>query len=397
MGSAVSFIGLLLRSLGQRRRTAILTALATSLSVMMAIVVLAADETAERRLARAHRAPPLIVGAATSPLGLVLATVFFSDQPTGLLSRETWKELEADPSTRMSVPLALGDSFRGYPVVATTEAFFSGALGLVDEETPFLAGRAFAPDGVEAVVGADVATALELRIGDRIEPAHGGEEEAHEGDHLFEVVGILTSTRSDLDRTVVISLEAFWALPEHVEHDALSGVYVVPKAGMHHAMLASNLRKRPDVVVAETAREIVRLERYLGSAAGLLAALGGLVLGAAWLALTATIWATTRGRLRELALLRMAGAARTYVAGLVVAEGAIVAGVGAAAGWAWAAAAWAFLFRTEVITEIGFASLVTPRVFGAMATVPLAGGLAGALPALEVYRRDPLAVLRGAT
>ena len=111
------------------------------------------------------------------------------------MSEEVYRELRSHPSTRLAVPLALGDSFRGYPVIATTTAFFAPGFGMA-AEPPMASGRFFDESAAEAMVGAGVARELGIHLGDRIEPAHGSEAEsvAHDGDHLFRVVGILAST-----------------------------------------------------------------------------------------------------------------------------------------------------------------------------------------------------------
>src|SRR5690606_36294585 len=138
------------------------------------------------------------------------------------LDVDVLEQLERHPSTQLAVPYAVGDTFRGFRVVGTTEAFFDPRFPYPKAASPDAklasgrplrssrealrsaldalvapaAERAVAPPGGpgspvnEAVVGAAVAAALDVRVGDRIEPTHGleGGGVAHREQALWDVV-----------------------------------------------------------------------------------------------------------------------------------------------------------------------------------------------------------------
>ena len=99
------------------------------------------------------------------------------------------------------VPLSLGDSHRGFPVLATAPA----------------SGRAF--DGsldqlYDTVIGAEVADAPGYKLGRKIALSHGagGPGGIEHADKPFTVVGILKRTGTPVDRTVHVSREAMEAI-----------------------------------------------------------------------------------------------------------------------------------------------------------------------------------------
>ncbi|MFX7328972.1 ABC transporter permease, partial [Acinetobacter baumannii] len=97
---------------------------------------------------------------------------FFIDEPTGLVPASVWEKLSVDAGVARSVPLNMGDSHRGFPVVGTTPGYFDLIRDL-SGQTP----RAEPPRGFErpfeAVLGAVVARQLGLAVGDQFNAAHG--------------------------------------------------------------------------------------------------------------------------------------------------------------------------------------------------------------------------------
>ena len=111
------------------------------------------------------------------------------------------------------VPISLGDSHRGFPVVATTGDYFTHFRYGEGQQLVIREGRPFG-SGLEAVLGAEVARRAGYRPGDRIVLAHGDGALA-ENDHAdkpFMVVGILERTGTPVDRSVHIGLESMEAL-----------------------------------------------------------------------------------------------------------------------------------------------------------------------------------------
>lgn len=387
----MTLYGLVRRALRRRRREGLALALGVALGTGLVVALLVLRADLEQRTARA--VAPLVVGAPGSPLQMVLSELLFVDEPAGRIPRTVLAELRAHPSTRVALPVARGDAFHGYPVVATEPSVTDGTWASLRE------GRVFAPAAREVVVGAAVARALDLRPDDRVELGHGREEAAHAEPELWLVVGVLAPTGGAVDRALFIGLEAFYGVPDHRavvarEGESLTAVWLVPKAGMHHALLTGALQGRQDLTVAEAEVELGRLRRVMGRVDRLVLGLAGLSLLVALLGVAVSQHQAARSRRRELALLRAIGAGRRFVYGLVLAETAWICALGATLGLALGhALVW--LGGTWFEAQIGFRPELRwnhESVLVAVAVI-VTGTLAGALAARGVYGLDVPAAL----
>ena len=379
------------RALRRRWREALALVLGVALGTGLVVALLVLRVDLEQRTAQAPVS--LVVGAPGSSLQLVLSELLFVDEPAGRIPRSILSELREHPSTRAALPVARGDGFRGYPVVATEPALVRQGWASLRK------GRVFAGAPREVVIGDDVARALDLRCDDRIELGHGREESAHAEVELWVVVGILAPTGGAIDRALFVDLEAFYAVPDHEavvarEGESLTAVWLVPKGGMHRALLASALRGRRDVTLAEVDRELTRLRRVVGRFDRLMLAIAGLSLVVALLGVAVAQHQAARSRRRELALLRAVGAGRRLVYGMVVAEAALVcaagAGLGLGLGYAMVGGA-----GTWFETQVGFRPELhwTTEALGVLFAVVATGALAGAAAARGVYGLDVVSAL----
>jgi len=147
----------------------------------------------------------------------MLYAVFRVGGATNNIRMDSLKAIARHRAVDWVVPLSLGDSHRGYPVLATTTDYFTRFRYGDHRPLTLAAGRRF--DGsldqlYDAVIGAEVAAALGYRLGDHVTLSHGsgampGTEHA---DKPFTIVGILARTGTPVDRTLHISLEAMEAI-----------------------------------------------------------------------------------------------------------------------------------------------------------------------------------------
>jgi putative ABC transport system permease protein len=204
---------LAIRSLRNRRLTAALTVLSIALSVALLLAVERIREESRQSFASSLSGTDLIVGARASPVQLLLSSVFGIGDATGAMSGSTLRTLAAMPEVDWTIPLALGDSHRGFRVLGTTQSYFDHYRFGRNRGLELAQGGRFA-DAESAVLGADVAAELGYRLGQRVVIAHGSGEVAfrlHE-EHPFRVVGILARTATPVDRTIHVSLEGFEAM-----------------------------------------------------------------------------------------------------------------------------------------------------------------------------------------
>ena len=112
------------RNLRRQRVSSSLTAFNVALGALLVSVVLLLRAATADAFLQPSRGFSLVVGPKGSRLELVLNAVFHLGQSPGLLAYGVFEELERHPSTQLAVPYAVGDTFRGFRVVGTTEAFF---------------------------------------------------------------------------------------------------------------------------------------------------------------------------------------------------------------------------------------------------------------------------------
>jgi putative ABC transport system permease protein len=204
----MSILTLAWKSLLDRRSTALLTILSIALSVMLLVGVERLRTEVRASFAGTIAGTDLVVGARAGGVQLLLYAVFRIGQATNNLSWASYQAIASHPRVAWSIPLSLGDSHRGYPVLGTTLAYFEhyrygrGRHLRLAEGDPF-------NDLYDAVLGAEVARSLGYRLGDAIVIAHGASDVAfaRHDQHPFRVVGILAPTGTPVDRTVHVRLE----------------------------------------------------------------------------------------------------------------------------------------------------------------------------------------------
>ncbi len=207
---------LALASLANRRATALLTVLAIAVSVALLLGVEKVRQGARASFADTISGTDLIVGARSGDVQLLLYAVFRIGNATANVTWKSYEEIAARPEVAWIVPLSLGDSHRGFRVLGTTDGYFEHYRYRHGQALAFAQGRPFA-DLFDAVLGADVASALGYRLGDLIVVAHGlgSAGLAQHDDKPVRVAGILAKTGTPVDRTVHVSLEAIEAI--HVD------------------------------------------------------------------------------------------------------------------------------------------------------------------------------------
>jgi putative ABC transport system permease protein len=155
----------------------------------------------------------LIVGARTGSVQLLLYSVFRIGSATNNIGWSSVQAIDRHPAVAWTVPLSLGDSHRGFPVVGTSTAYFERFR--YGDKQPLQLAQGAAFSGVfEAVIGAEVSRRLGYKLGDRIVLSHGdGAMAANDhADKPFAVVGILQPTGTPVDRSLHISLESMEAI-----------------------------------------------------------------------------------------------------------------------------------------------------------------------------------------
>jgi len=407
-----TLLGLALRSAWNRRLTLGLTLAAVALSSLLLLGVERLRADLRASFAMSVSGVDLVVGARGSPVQLMLYSVFRMGEVSQNMSWASVQWLEQQPGVAWTVPVSLGDSHRGYPVLGTTPAYFDRFRYGDRRELRLVAGRRF--EGVfEAVLGAEVAERLGYRLGEQIALAHGSGEgpTAEHSDRPFVVVGILGRTGTPVDRSVHVSLQSMQAL--HLDWAGgapIPGLAIpapmlrkfdlTPKSvtavfvGLENRAAVFGLQRAvngyggealmgvlPGVALDETWQLVAVAERYAQLVSLLVVAVGltGLV---------AVILAGLNERRRELAILRSVGARPLDIFALLALEGGALALAGSVLG---AALVWVLVLMLGPWPQANYGLTLASGPPGAaewrlLAGIIAVGVAAGLLPGWRAYR-----------
>lgn len=400
------------RSAWNRRFTLVLTVLSIALSTVLLLGVERIRTQLRESFSSAVSGTDLIVGARTGSTQLLLYSVFRIGSATNNIAWQSVQALSAHEGVDWVVPLSLGDSHRGFAVLATTPAYFTHFHYGDHQALVLREGRPF--DALfDAVIGADVAERLGYRVGQRITLAHGTGEltVAEHADKPFTVVGILARTGTPVDRTVHIGLPAMEAIHLDWRGGAPMPGLRVPVAKLSEIDLTPK-NVTAALVGLKNRAAVFGVQRWVSTYGGepLMAVLPGVALDELWdvigvgenalllmsalvalvslAGLVAVVLAGLDQRRRELAVLRAAGAMLRHVLALLAIEGALVTLAGVVLGAAAAAVGIASL-SPWLQAHFGLTlalSAPTANEGLLVAALLLAGWAASLLPALRAYR-----------
>ena len=302
-----------------------------ALGIATITVLMLATQQIEERMGRDARGIDMVAGAKGSPMQLVLAAVFHLDAPAGNIPLADAMELARHRLVKRAIPMALGDSYRSFRIVGTNHDYVAlyGAR---------LAQGSLWTKPMEAVLGAQAAHATGMRVGAKFAGAHGlGEGGEEHEEEPYRVVGVLAPTGTVIDRIVLTSVESVWEVHEHGkpaggprELTALLVQYASPLAAatLPRAVNAGTLQ------AASPAYESARLFRMLGVGVEVLRAFGVVLVLAAGLSVFIALTNALEERRYDLAVMRMLGASRAKLMGLLLLEALTLSAAGALLGLA---------------------------------------------------------------
>lgn len=353
-----ALLSLAWHSAWSRRFVLSLVVVSIALSTLLLLGIEQLRRDARDSFSQAVSGTDLIVGARTGPVSLLLYSVFRVGGATNNIRWASVQALRANPAVDWVVPLSLGDSHRGFSVVATTTDYFQ-YFRYGDRHALSLApGRPF--QGVfEAVLGSDVANRLGYKLGDHIVLSHGDGALAvnDHADKPFVIVGVLAPTGTPVDRSVHISLAAMEAIHlDWVAGAPLPGLSVTAEQALQQDLTPRQVTAA--LVGLKRRSSVFSVQRWVADYSGepLMAVLPGVALDELWdlvglgerslmavsalvavvslLGLVAVVMAGLNERRRELAILRAVGAGPRHVLLLLLLEGALVTGAGLMIGFA---------------------------------------------------------------
>lgn len=412
MSGLATIVGLAVRSLWNRRGTALLTIFSIAVSVTLLLGVERVRTEARASFANTISGTDLIVGARSGDLNLLLYSFFRIGNATNNITWQTYRDLAQRREVAWTIPISLGDSHRGFRVMGTSADYYQHYRFAGDRTLQFAAGGPVA-DLFDAVIGADVARQLGYQLGQKVVVAHGlgATSFINHDDKPFVIRGILRKTGTPVDRTVHVSLEAIEAIHadwqsgtrirgQEISPDEVRTLDLTPKAitavlvGLKSRAASFRLQRALNEYPEEPLSAIIpgvalqQLWDLVGVVEIALLAISGFVALGGLLGMLTAILTSLNERRREMAILRSVGARPWHIFGLLVSEAGLLALAGVVLG-----------FATLYLLLAGLAPLIEERfgIFLALrppgqwdltiAVVVIAAALLmGVLPAWRAYR-----------
>lgn len=425
----MTFMGLLIRFVRQRRVTFVLTALSIAAGTALVSGILLLREAGEETFSQKDTGYEILVGAKGSPLQLVLNTMYHTGTPVGNIPIDVLHRIEKDRRVGSLLPMVFGDNVQGYKVIGTTDRLFDGFEYRKGRSIQVRNGRRFATE-YEAVIGSEVAAKTGLRTGSTVVMTHGMHEEGEQHDFRPVVVtGILAPTHTAIDRGIYTTMRTVWdahyreyrhrqeeaeALleeaegaddhehehPAHEHHTeetdtiipadftTITAIAVKLKSPVFFESFIYAVNEGTTAQAVLPVREIAGLFAVVGNINGLLLAISWLVVVIGAVSVFVAMYTSLKERRRELAILRALGAHRRTVFALMVSE-AVAAGLaGGTAGIVLAhagliaAAPWVYRQTGVPVTGTGLYAFEAGVLLGVVAL----SAFVALLPAFRAYR-----------
>ena len=411
----MNLLSLAWRSLVNRWFAVTLTVCTIALSIGLLVLVEQLRTEVREGFYRSVSGVDLIVGARTAPVQLLLYSVFGIGDATNDISWQTYTELKELAEVEWAIPMALGDSHRGFRVMGTSPEFFEHYRFGNRESLVLAQGETF-DDLFDVVVGAQVARQLNYSIGDQVVLAHGTGNVALQShdDHPFTISGILAPTGTPVDQQLYISLPAHRAIhigwesgvqrpgagvdpdeararADELRPNAVTAILL----GLHTRAAVFGLQRRVNQYRAEALTGIMpgitlqQLWRITGLAELVLRVVAALVVLAGLLGMLTVLLTTLSERRREMAILRANGARPWQIASLLVFEAGLIAAAGIGLGVVLAVTVQV-LAAPWLLANLGLhIGLSAPALWqlGVLGLIFVAGLLIALVPAFMAYRR----------
>ncbi|MFA0133697.1 ABC transporter permease [Vibrio splendidus] len=404
---------LALKSVLNRKATAILTILTVAVSVILLLGVERVRTEAKSSFANTISGTDLIVGGRSGQVNLLLYSVFRIGNATNNIDWKSYEEFSQHNAVKWAFPISLGDSHKGFRVMGTNHSYFENYRYGSKQPLTFQQGKEF-NQLFDVVIGADVAKKLDYKIGDHIILAHGISDVAFSRhDNLpFTIVGILAPTGTPVDKTVHVSLEAIEAI--HVGWESGANLGHTPNAealkqrdfqpkqitammvGLKSKIQTFALQREINNYRQEPLSAIMpgialhELWGMMAVAEQALLIVSGFVVIAGLLGMLSSLLTSLQERRREMAILRAMGARPRHVFGLLISEASALTFLGITLG---VAVLFALIAVVAPIVQQSYGinisiSAITPHEWKLLILVQVAGIIIGFIPAFRAYRQS---------
>jgi len=408
-------LNLLVRSLWNRRGTAVLTIFSITVSVTLLLGVEKIRQGVRTSFSSAVYGTDIIVGARGGQLQLLLYSIFRIGNAPNNLSWESYDEFSNNRRVRWTIPISLGDSHRGFRVLGTNQNYFKYFRYGSKKKLEFSKGNSFS-EVFDAVIGSEVAKKLNYQLNEEIIVAHGTGKKSflQHDDRPFKVAGILRATGTPVDQTVHVSLEGITAMhidwesgAPPLEGESLSSEDIMKldlkpeeitsfliglKSKIHAFQIqrAINTYKEEPLSAILPGVALQELWDILRTAETGLRVITWFVLFAGLLGMITALLSGLNERRREMAILRSVGAGPGTISFLLIFESTVLTVTGIIFGLLFL---YTTLFVAQPLLESYFGLFIPVDTISykdmiLLVGIVFAGMLMGVIPAIKAYRQS---------
>jgi putative ABC transport system permease protein len=402
-----------LLSLKDRKGSVLLSLMAMTVSIFVLLGVEHIRNQAKQNFSSTVSGVDLIVGARTSSVNLLLYSVFRIGAPTNNIRWQTYETITSNKQVKWAIPISLGDSHKGYPVLGTTKSYFQHFSYGKKNRLSFDQGREF-NQVFDLVLGSEVANKLGYKLGDSIALAHGigATSFSLHDDRPFTVVGILDPTGTAVDQTLHVSLQGIEAI--HIDwqqggkrpnsnftQSDLEKIDLTPKSitafmlGLTSKIATFQVQRAINQYASEPVVAILpgvalsELWSMISILESTLLIVSALIFVAACLGVSAMLLTSIRERRREIQLLRIIGAPPYILFLLIQLEALIITLISCVLGSSLLVASLALL-QDYLVSNYGLyieANLLTDKSLNLMGYTLIASIVAAIIPSVSGYSK----------
>jgi putative ABC transport system permease protein len=384
-----------------------LVLLTASVAIISLLILL--QNQFEKQFTSTIEGVDMVLGAPGSPLQLILSSVYHIDAPTGNINYKEAKTWMQHPMVKQAIPMAFGDSYKGYKILGTTHDY------LTKYQAELATGTLYQKN-FEVVLGAAIAENLGLKLGSSFHGTHGEAEEGHVHEEFsYQVVGILKPTGKVIDHLVLCNIESVWAVHAPENHDntvvyedeagntlaqdtdavqthanqEITAVLIKFKNKMGIISWGRLVAQNTKMMAALPAVEINRLFSLFGIGLDALQYLALGIMLISGISIFVALYNTLKERKYEFALMRISGASRGQLLKMVLIESLLLCCVGFVFGTALGRLALVYISQntTDQYNMAFDATIILWEKEGYLFMVTIfVGFIAALIPAIKAYR-----------
>ncbi|MEQ9402989.1 MAG: FtsX-like permease family protein [Cyclobacteriaceae bacterium] len=406
----MNLFSLSIRNVIAKPLSSLLSVLLFGFGVCIIVLILLTGTFLKDEISKNASGIDLVVGAKGSPLQIILASIFHIDFPTGNISLEEADKLTKNRLVASAIPLSLGDSYKGYRIVGTTQKYaelYAAEPG---------SGEWFG-ENMAATIGAKVARDLQLTIGDELQSAHGlAEGGGGHDEHPYRIVGIMKPTGKVVDNLILVSVQSVWNVHGHDQEDEhgadselhqmvelerlglsvtkeqlqnedITSMLLTYRSPMAAVQLPRIVNSTSNLQAASPPYETARLFNIIGIGVELVNILGIVIIVLSAVSVFIALINSLKERKYELAIMRSMGAGRMKIFFLILLEGIILTLLGSTFGFVLSHLGFGILSSSmEQFQSAGLFFVM--EEYYVLAASLIVGIFASVIPAAMAYRSD---------